>query len=166
MPKLIKNGELVANPWTPVDADTVISDETLKNGGCVLSLEQFIDAAQGGKIDSSKVAVALNSDDDIEVLAPYLKDLPLISLDFKAFADGRSFSQARSLRDHFDYEGEIRATGSFIQDQFFYLSRCGVNAFLVEDDANIESMIESLRDFSESYQAACDEPQPLFRRRA
>ena len=47
-----------------------------------------------------------------------------------------------------------------------YLQRCGFNAFEMADEAQLESALESLADFSESYQAAIDQPQPLFRRRA
>ena len=55
--------------------------------------------------------------------------------------------------------------GNFIRDQLTYLVRCGFDAFQMEDEAGLEEALASLRDFTESYQASIDQPQPLFRRR-
>ena len=163
MPKLIKNGEIATNEWTLLDADADIS--ALSSGQWVLPLPSFLSLAANGEVDYPRIGVCLASDDDVSVLEAHMPSLQLIVLNFNAFADGRSFSQARILRDHMDYAGEIRAVGNFLQDQLFYLSRCGVDAFLINDEINVDSALSSLRDFSETYQAACDEPQPLFRRR-
>jgi uncharacterized protein (DUF934 family) len=35
----------------------------------------------------------------------------------------------------------------------------------LQDDGNLEAALASLEDFSEHYQAAIDDTQPLFRRR-
>ncbi len=163
MPKLIKNGEVVTNEWALLDADADVTN--LAEGYWVLPLQQFLTHASQGEVNYAHVGVSLVSDDDITALEEHIHALQLIVLTFNAFADGRSFSQARLLRDQFDYAGELRAVGDFLQDQLFYLSRCGVDAFLINDEINLDSALNSLRDFSETYQAACDEPQPLFRRR-
>jgi len=164
MPNLIKNGELSVDNWQFFESDT-FDDDTLANGFWVLPLDIFLAAFKQQKIDFQRFAVYLKSDDDVGQLAQFVNQLQLIALKFTAFTDGRSFSQARTLRDQLDYNGEIRAIGAFLQDQLFYLSRCGVNAFLLADRVNVESAVASLCDFSDNYQAACDEPQPLFRRR-
>lgn len=165
MPKLVKNSEIIYNdPWklweeSPVDTATISHDHW------ILPLEDFLTLAKANAIDYKRHGVWLKADDDAELLGPHRKELQLIALRFIAFMDGRSFSQARALREHFDYEGEIRALGYFIPDQLYYLNRCGVDAYEVNDELPIEQIKSALSEFSERYQAACDEAQPLFRRR-
>ncbi|XYK82861.1 MAG: DUF934 domain-containing protein [Labrenzia sp.] len=43
--------------------------------------------------------------------------------------DGRGFSTARDLREHLNYQGDIRAVGSYILDQVPLARRCGVSSF-------------------------------------
>ena len=45
------------------------------------------------------------------------------------------------------------------------MKRCGFDAYVIREDRNAEEALQSLKDFSEVYQAATDQPQPLFRRR-
>jgi uncharacterized protein (DUF934 family) len=110
--------------------------------------------------------VKISPDDDIALLADHLDGLAVVAFEFTNFMDGRSFSQARLLRDNYEFKGEIRATGGFIQDQLYYLARCGFDAFELADSIDIDSAQQSLKDFSENYQAAFDISEPLFRRRA
>lgn len=163
MQKLIKNKQLAADDWQITDNDFDISK--LSSGKWLLPYSVFSEALEQNLINFESCGPIFNADNDITDLKPYIEQLQIVALNFDAFTDGRSFSQARVLRDHLDFEGEIRAIGNFIQDQLFYLTRCGVNAFLLPEETSIESALLSLSDFSESYQAACDEPQPLFRRR-
>ncbi len=164
MQKLIKNKQLVEGDSWAVVNDTN-PQEDLSSGQWILPLSAFLEMAQKGDIDYSRFGVWLANDQMASEIAEFTRNLQIVAIDFPAFADGRAFSQARVLRDQLDYSGEIRATGSFIQDQMFYLSRCGVDAFALNEEMNVESVISSLNDFTETYQAASDEPQPLFRRR-
>ncbi len=93
-----------------------------------------------------------------------LEQIELIVINFPAFTDGRGFSYARHLRER-GYRGELRAGGHFIRDQLTYLRRCGFDAFQMADEPDLEAVLESLSDFTEFYQAADDQPLPLFRRR-
>lgn len=52
-----------------------------------------------------------------------------------------------------------------LRDQLFYMARCGFDAFAVRADKDPYEALESLKDFSVTYQAATDQPLPLFRRR-
>lgn len=114
----------------------------------------------------TQAAVILPVDCDLDALDIDLKNTPLIAIEFTTFMDGRAFSIARTLREQFDYTGELRALGNFIPDQLHYLSRCGFDAFQFPDDVEDSTIQECLNAFSEHYQAAVDDPQPLFRRRA
>ncbi len=165
MPKLIKDGQLSQDEWQSINEES-FSFSQLDEGKWILPLGLYEQAIEHGFADLERLAIGLSSNQDILSVKGYVKHLPMIALNFDAFADGRSFSQARVLRDQLDFTGEVRAAGAFIQDQLYYLSRCGVNTFVLPDDANIDSALTSLSDFSNAYQAACDEPQPLFRRRS
>jgi len=112
------------------------------------------------------VGVWLEAGEGAEALAADLADLALIGIDFPKFTDGRGYSSARLLRERFGYQGEIRAIGDVLHDQLFYMKRCGIDAFAVRADKDIEAALAGLNVFSETYQTAVDQPQPLFRRRS
>lgn len=114
----------------------------------------------------NQTAVNIPVDCDLDTLDIDYKNTPLITIEFTLFMDGRAFSIARTLREQFDYTGELRALGNFIPDQLHYLSRCGFDAFQFADEVEDSTIQECLNAFSEHYQAAVDDPQPLFRRRA
>ena len=112
------------------------------------------------------VGIWLESNEGPESIANDLKHFTIIGVNFPKFADGRGYSTARLLRERFAYSGEIRALGDVLRDQLFLLRRCGFDAFAVRQDKDIEAALAGLTAFSESYQTAVDQPQPLFRRRA
>ena len=162
MPKLVKLGSSMPDLWTVIEADAVPAAADIPDYA-LLPLTAYCELADQL---SDKHGVWLNSDDDIAALENHIGTLPVIACRFTNFMDGRSFTQGRALREHYEFQGALRALGSFIQDQMFFLLRCGFSEFSVADDANDEELQQSLRDFSESYQAARDVTQPLFRRRA
>jgi len=154
MPRLIKDGSIIEDSWLALDPDSA-SPIT----GQICSLDQWLLLA-----DKRNSAVQLEPGQEPIALAGYLDTLALIVINFPVFTDGRGFSYARSLREQ-GYNGELRAGGHFIRDQLTYLRRCGFNAFQMADDTDLESALASLADFTEFYQAAQDQPLPLFRRR-
>ncbi len=109
----------------------------------------------------------IDSDEGAELIGEEANRFAVIGINFPGFMDGRPFSTARLLRERYGFKGELRATGNFIRDQLCYLRRCGVNAFaFANPEANLEEALTSLSDLQEYYQAAADQPLPLFRRRA
>jgi uncharacterized protein (DUF934 family) len=154
MPRLIKNGAITDDQWLPADADSA-----MMSAGQVCSLEQWLQLE-----DKSGSAVHLEPAEGPAPLFDSLAQIELIVINFPVFTDGRGFSYARELRER-GYQGELRATGHFIRDQLTYLARCGFDAFQMADESQLEEALASLGDFSEYYQAAIDQPQPLFRRR-
>jgi uncharacterized protein (DUF934 family) len=117
--------------------------------------------------ERSGFGVYLTPADDAKPLKDLVNDIPVIACNFEGFMDGRPFSQARSIRDNFGFKGELRATGAFIRDQLCYLARCGFNSFeFADENFDLNNVLSSLSDFTESYQAASDVREPLFRRRA
>lgn len=112
------------------------------------------------------IGVWLDSHEGPEAIAGDLDRFTVIAVNFPKFADGRGYSIARLLRERYGYAGELRAIGDVLQDQLYFMKRCGFDAYAVRPDKDIEAALAGLKDFSESYQAAVDQPQPLFRRRS
>lgn len=112
-----------------------------------------------------KQGIWLDSHETPEAIAGDLASLAIIALNFPVFRDGRSFTNARELREHYRYQGEIRAIGDVLRDQLFYMARCGFDSFALRHDQDPETCLAAFRDFSTGYQASIDEPLPLFRRR-
>lgn len=90
--------------------------------------------------------------------------IALLAVDFPVFRDGRGFSTAYLLRSRYGWKGELRAIGDVLRDQLNFMKRCGFDAFAVRADKNIEDAIKGFSEFTVAYQAAVDEPLPLFRR--
>lgn len=147
MPKLIENHQLGENRWVALD-----QQQPAPASHYLLPLPRWLErreiAAEG-----SPFGVLIDGDQPLEALADTLSELSLIAIQFPKFADGRGFSTARLLRSRYNYRGELRACGDIFRDQLFFLQRCGFDSFELPDDAD-DSWLESLQEFSQSYQAA------------
>jgi uncharacterized protein (DUF934 family) len=96
---------------------------------------------------------------------PDVGRLAVVAIEFPRFNDGRGFSIARQLRDRFGFRGELRAVGWVLRDQLFYMERCGFDAFELKPGKPLASALEAFNEFTATYQAAADDPRPLYRRR-
>jgi len=134
-------------------------------GDVIVSLAVWQANQDALKGHQGKLGLFVDSDQEVEELADLLPQFDLVAINFPGFTDGRGFSIARLLRERCGYQGDIRAVGDVMQDQLFYLTRCGFTSFALKEGKNIEQALTSLKPFSESYQAGVDQPQPLFRRR-
>ena len=161
MAQVILDRAIVEDSWTTLPKDF---DQQTNGQKQILPL-QFLLSHLDILDEAHEVGVWLDSDEAPEVLEPYLDKLSLIAINFPKFADGRGYSFARTLRDHYNYQGQIRAIGDVLKDQLFYLLRCGFNAFEIREDRDIKEALSSVNDFSNSYQADTDQTSPLFRRR-
>ena len=165
---LILDGTVVENTWRllPLGGEEELSAESLAPGKVILPFSvwrELRDALQARKND---IGVWLDSDETADLIGDYAAELPLIATHFPAFTDGRAFTAGRLLRERYGFTGELRAVGSFIRDQLTYLKRCGFNAFAYQGEQPLSALLESMQDFSDSYQAGVDQPLPIFRRRS
>ncbi len=163
MRKLTKDGTLTADDWTVLPKDETFDPASVSGPTLVhwAQAQEHLQALDAGK----QIGIWIDTESSDESLASLPLNVPVIGIHIPTFTDGRGFSLARMLREQKKFAGEIRALGNYMQDQLFYMRRCGFDAFVIDDSANAESMRRSLMDFSDSYQAAVDQPQPLFRRR-
>jgi uncharacterized protein (DUF934 family) len=160
--RIIKGQEIVEDQWVHVE-----DEQPLPEGDVIISLARWqaekdtlISRNQGG------LGVRVSPDYHAEDIADDLEHFDVVALDFPVFRDGRAYSTARLLRDRYNYEGEIRATGDVLRDQLFYMFRCGFDAFEVRADRSIDDAIKAFSEMTVTYQPATDEPLPLWRRRA
>lgn len=164
MQQLIKGDALVKETWHLLPADTTL--EGLSNSDdLIVPLDLWLEHSHALKARDGGLGVWLNSDEEVEAIADDLEHFQVVALNFPVFSDGRSYSNARLLRDRYGYKGEVRAIGDVLRDQLFLMKRCGFDAYVIREDRDAEEALQSLKDFSEVYQAATDQPQPLFRRR-
>jgi uncharacterized protein (DUF934 family) len=115
--------------------------------------------ARGGRL-----GVVLSPAHKVELLAADLSRFALIAADFSGPSEGRGYSQARLLREHWNFGGELRAIGYVRRDQLFFMARCGFNSFELPD-SDIEDAHTALRTFSLAYQPSNDLGLPVKLRR-
>ncbi|BAP14108.1 MAG: oxidoreductase [Alcanivorax borkumensis] len=161
MDKVIIDGAIVDNQWQRLEGEAL--DAELPGGKIIVPLAYW-QAHREALLGRGDVAVWLAPGEEPKDLGNDLSSLPLVAIHFPAFKDGRGYSYARELRTRYHFKGEVRATGDVLRDQLFYMTRCGFNAFEVREDRSIEEALESLNDFSVTYQGDVNEPRPLYRR--
>ena len=110
-------------------------------------------------------AVWIDGATDTEALLDDLDSFDLIALDFPAFKDGRSYSHARLLKQRYNFKGELRAIGDVLQDQLFYMLRCGFDSFQLKEGKDAEAALKGFNDFTVRYQAAADDAVPVYKLR-
>ena len=158
--ELIKNDALVQDSFQHVP-DT----EPLPQGDVIVSLDRFGSEGDALLARPGRVGVRVRSDQTPDILAAALPQLAVVAIEFPKYVDGRGYSIARLLRERMGFEGELRAVGNVLRDQLFYMRRCGFNAFELEPGKDVTDALEAFKEYSVVYQAAADQPLPLFRRR-
>ena len=156
----LKDGSVVDNSWQLIAADA----DTLPAGDILVPVAYWQANQQQLADHSGNVGVWVDGHEEVEEFANSIAAVPVIAINFPKFVDGRGFSMARLLRERFGYIGEIRAIGQFIRDQLYMMQRCGFNAFQFDSEIDLAAASKSLADFSDSYQVAVDQPEPLFKR--
>ena len=146
MRRIIRRRELVA------DDARYAGEEAGPNTRLVLPAAQFIALLTAGHAVAGAAAVLIGPMDEVEPLAPHLPLLKLIVVDFPRIGEGRGFSQARTLRQRYRYDGELRARGVLKRDQLFFLARCGFDSFDLDPSENLEAALGAFNDFSVAYQ--------------
>ncbi|AZZ91797.1 DUF934 domain-containing protein [Hahella sp. KA22] len=166
MPNLIKHAAVVNDEWSVLDKAEAPAEQVVPTGKVIIPLSTWL--AQREQLQArapEQTGVWLDSDEEPDTISPDLGRFSVIAVNFPKFADGRGYSIARILREQLHYTGELRAIGDVLMDQLFFMKRCGFDAFAVRADRDAEKALAGLADFSVTYQASVDQPEPLFRRR-
>jgi uncharacterized protein (DUF934 family) len=159
-----EKAEIVVDHWQRLDDDAPLPSfdalPVLVSTRRAARQRAELDARAGGW------GVWTPGDGEPREVAEAFGDRPLIAVLVPKFTDGRHYSLARLLRERHGYAGDLRAVGDVLPDQLFYMRRCGYSSFELAPGKSLETGLRALAAFSVSYQAAADDPRPLFRRRA
>ena len=159
---LVKAGQIINDPYLRILDDAPIPDNT----AVIVPAARFLADAEELTKRSAPLGVLWPNNRNISELEPYLDKIALIALVFPTFKDGRAYSQARILRERYQFRGELRATGQVLRDQFLFLLRAGFDSFEVVKDADAQAFKDAVHRYSVFYQPAADGQLPAFRRRA
>ena len=149
---LVKNARITTDLFVHV-ADGA---ELPGDGAILVSAARFLEEPEAVLKHAGKVGVVWPNNRDLDDLVPYLDRLAAVALVFPSFRDGRAYSQARLLRERHGYDGEMRATGQVLRDQFVFMSRAGFDAFEVKKDADADAFAETVKRYSVFYQPTGD----------
>jgi uncharacterized protein (DUF934 family) len=153
--RLLRDGRIVVDDWS-------YAAEAPGNTAAplILSFAQWQAERDAWALHGGPLGVLLQPADRVELLAPDIARFALIGAAFSGPGEGRGYSQARMLREHWNFNGELRATGYVHRDQLFLMARCGFNSFELPD-SEIEAGAAALATFSRAYQPSNDTGLPL-----
>ena len=161
--RVIKNKSIIDDEWSL--KREIENTDPIPSGNVILPFH-FWQTNRDELINSKKNhAIWIDGSIEIETIASDLQYFALIALDFPTFKDGRSYSHARLLRERYEFKGELRAIGDVLQDQLFFMERCGINSFRIRDGKDIEKALESFNVFSVNYQGAADDSVTISQQR-
>jgi uncharacterized protein (DUF934 family) len=124
------------------DLWTVLADEAPApaDGAIVVSLKRWLSQRDALSSRAAPVGVALEAGADAQAHLADLANRPLVALAFAKFADGRSFSYARLMRDRHGFRGELRAIGDVLIDEIPLMLRCGFDSFEVTNAPTLRAL--------------------------
>ena len=149
---LVNGGKIADDSFVKLVVDTPLPE----GGDILVPAERFLSDADALLKRGGKVGVIWPNNRDIAELVPYLGKIAVVALVFPSFRDGRAYSQARLLRERYNYRGDLRATGQVLRDQFVFMSRAGFDAFEVKKDADADAFAETVKRYSVFYQPTGD----------
>ncbi|MFL6813563.1 MAG: DUF934 domain-containing protein [Bradyrhizobium sp.] len=149
---LVKNARITTDLFVHVADGAELPDD----GDILISSERFLADPDALLRRPGKTGVIWPNNRSVDDLVPHLDRLAAVALVFPSFRDGRAYSQARLLRERHGYDGELRATGQVLRDQFVFMSRAGFDAFEVKKDADADAFAETMKRYSVFYQPTGD----------
>ena len=126
----------VEDKWTFLGDDAAVPAD----GAIVAPLKRWLSEREALISRADPVGVAVEAGADAQTHLSDLADRPLVVLAFGKFADGRSFSYARLLRDRYGFRGELRAVGDVLIDEIPLMLRCGFDSFEVTNAPTLRAL--------------------------
>ena len=150
--QLVKNGKIATDIFVHVPDGAELPGD----GAVLVTATRLLEDPETLLTRSGKVGVIWPNNRDVDDLVPFLDRLAAVALVFPTFRDGRAYSQARLLRERHGYDGELRATGQVLRDQFVFMLRAGFDAFQVKKQADAEAFAVTANRYSVFYQPTGD----------
>ncbi len=155
---LIKDGGRADDPWVSLADDA----EAPADGPVIVTLARWQADRDRLAGRNQPLGVRFKSDQSPASIADDLGRFAVIALEFPKFTDGRAYSYARLLRERYGYEGEVRAVGNVLRDQFLFMHRCGFDAFEVADGEAAAGWQQALSEIGVVYQSTGDRRPPAL----
>ena len=133
MNTIYKEGLAQQDQWQIIADPGSESLVDIPEGQVLIPLKVWLQQRENLLIKSGQRGVWLRGDQDPALLEKDLADLSLVAINFPVFTDGRGFSIARLLREHYGYKGELRAIGQVLRNQVDYMRQCGFDSFVCSD---------------------------------
>ena len=149
---LVKDGKIASDLFVHVPEGAELPGD----GAILITAARFLEDPAAMLARAGKLGVIWPNNRDIDDLVPYLDRLAAVALVFPSFRDGRAYSQARLLRERYGFEGELRATGQVLRDQFVFMLRAGFDSFEVKKQADAEAFMQTAKRYSVFYQPTGD----------
>jgi uncharacterized protein (DUF934 family) len=159
---LIKDNELVPDPWASLDDDAALP----AGAPAIVGLERWEAERETLIKRNAPLGIRLRSDQPPKLVLDDLDRFALVALEFPKFGDGRAYSYARLLRERYGFRGELRAVGNVLRDQALFMLRCGFDAFEVAEASALEGWRAALGEISVFYQPTADGRTPAHGLRA
>jgi uncharacterized protein (DUF934 family) len=159
---LIKNGRVTDDRFIKIVDDAPLPEDV----PVIVPAARFLADAEEILQRDTPVGVMWPNNRKVAELAPHLDRLALVALIFPVFKDGRAYSQARLLRERYDFRGELRATGQVLRDQFLFQMRAGFDSFEVTKPGDVDAFAAAMARYSVFYQAVGEGRISAARRRA
>lgn len=149
---LVKDGKVADDIFVHVPDGA----ELPEGAALLISAARFLEDPEGLLARTGKLGVVWPNNRDVDDLVPFLDRLAVVALVFPTFRDGRAYSQARLLRERHGYEGELRATGQVLRDQFVFMLRAGFDAFEAKKASDADAFAHTAKRYSVFYQPTGD----------
>ncbi len=149
---LVKNGKIATDIFVHVTDGAELPGD----GAVLVSAARFLEDPDTLLKRAGKLGVIWPNNRDVDDLVPYLDRLAVVGLMFPTFRDGRAYSQARLLRERYGYDGELRATGQVLRDQFMFMLRAGFDALEAKKQSDVEAFALTSKRYSVFYQPTGD----------
>jgi uncharacterized protein (DUF934 family) len=149
---LVKNGKVADDIFVHLADDAELPEAA----AVLVSAARFLENPEGLLAKAAKLGVIWPNNRDLDDLLPFLDRLAVVALVFPTFRDGRAYSQARLLRERYGYEGELRAAGQVLRDQFVFMLRAGFDAFEPKKENDAEAFALTAKRYSVFYQPTGD----------
>ena len=149
---LVKNGTIATDIFVHVPDGAELPGD----GAVLVTAARFLGGPEELLRRAGRLGVIWPNNRDVDDLVPFLDRLAVVALVFPTFRDGRAYSQARLLRERHGYDGELRAAGQVLRDQFVFMLRAGFNAFEVKKQSDAEAFAVTSKRYSVFYQPTGD----------
>lgn len=165
MAEILKNGQVHNDNWQVLrpEAEANLATINVPTGQWLVPYALW-QTQRDSLIARDDIGVWLSPSDDLSAVAIHFNQWPLIAIDFPKFTDGRGYSIAWRLRNHYKYGGELRAIGNVLVDQLFFMLRVGFDTLALDPNVVVATAERNLAPFPDTYQGSTDNPVPLFRR--